>query len=1127
MNPAGRSGSVAHDPAQLLGEILGSHRLIRLLGKGGMGAVYEAEHIKIGRRDAVKVLFPELAQLEYAVRFLREAQAVNRVRHPSLVEIHHFDQTPDGLLYIVMELLQGTTVESRLASKPSGLGREAACRIGVQVASAMAAIHAVGIIHRDLTPRNIMLVKPAPGGDEQVKVLDFGIAKVPARSLDSPQSGADLTDRRTIVGSRDYMPPEQFADLSTVTDRGDVFALGVILCELIGGKRPFPGYSLALLSSDPPAPALPGDATPRLRALLARMLTRDPAQRPAMSEVGAVLAQEVPKPRRLRLAALGLLGAVCMGGAAGLWLIPPRRAQQSAELSVAALRADAQALLTTAAADSDARIRTQAALAIGHSRYPALGDALLKLLSDPSVETRLEAIQACATWQYAPAREPLRAAAQAGTLDMVRVAATSALAELGDEEARQHLVQLAAQVPERLKLPANQRGCEAGDAAACRRLAALVADPAVRLPPAVALPVYKTLAVARQPSARAWLQQQAEQTDPPGLQTFALAALARLSADQAAVTSARQTLDRLAKEGDFPAAVEAARLRSRAGQDTLLRWLEDPDKKLDSRVLAARALGELVGGIERSLRALAGLLQKPSPELRPLQIAAAGSVLRLLLSERDLDGWQLALAGGSVTTSGLMAWLDDERGLQQGAEVEIFRNLSDPERRLLTLLAGRKRISYALGILRAALDDANSDVQVEGVRALSSILAALPRTGGAQSPSLARQLARMEGGNPVDQVVAAAVRLRLGDATSREKLQRLFAQATDVRVRELIVELIPGEPQSALLRGALRDPALSVRFLAARALAEAGSSAGQAVFEELLRRGDGYALAGYGWLKRLGMKPAALDWMRLLGAEQDLLVRYQALEAIVELSVEEALPLLRFALADPAVVVRSRAAEVAARIYRRTRVSELLGIIRALLTDEDAILRARALQFLRDLRADGLITEPGERPTASGSQHRSDDLWRPRSVQPASETAKNPPVAPTPVASKPTPPAPPSAPTKPPSPAASPALPLGRAARAAEGRGDFLQAVKQWEAVLRLPASQRTPAQEAEAMQALARIRKELGSFRLYHLVDGKCVPESSIRWGKAGDNVIAEYKLRVFLSKGQYKEVRTLCSQK
>ena len=173
-----------------IGSVCGNFRLLRKVGEGGMGVVYEAEHHTIGRRAAVKVMHAEFAKNdEYAKRFLNEARAVNIIRHPGLVEIFEFGQETDGSLYIVMEFLEGQSLFDRYVQPAVRPKPVDAARIGEQAARALAAAHEKNVVHRDLKPENLMLVPdPVRPTEDRVKVLDFGIAKVARRSAPDAQA---------------------------------------------------------------------------------------------------------------------------------------------------------------------------------------------------------------------------------------------------------------------------------------------------------------------------------------------------------------------------------------------------------------------------------------------------------------------------------------------------------------------------------------------------------------------------------------------------------------------------------------------------------------------------------------------------------------------------------------------------------------------------------------------------------------------------------------------------------------------------------------------------------------------------------------------------------------------------
>lgn len=222
--------------ATVIGRRFGNYRALSLLGEGGMGAVYLAEHPEIGRRVAIKVLRPELIKdPQLLLRFLNEARAANAIRHPNIIEILDSGTTNDGTPYLVMELLEGEVLSGRI----SRLGRlpvAAAMEFSYQVASALAAAHEKGIIHRDLKPDNLFIVAdPSDASRERIKVLDFGIAKLQTY----PTGGGMQTRTGTLMGTPVYMSPEQCLGTKTVDARSDVYALGIIIYEMLAGAPPF------------------------------------------------------------------------------------------------------------------------------------------------------------------------------------------------------------------------------------------------------------------------------------------------------------------------------------------------------------------------------------------------------------------------------------------------------------------------------------------------------------------------------------------------------------------------------------------------------------------------------------------------------------------------------------------------------------------------------------------------------------------------------------------------------------------------------------------------------------------------------------------------------------------------
>ncbi|MCA9674257.1 MAG: serine/threonine protein kinase, partial [Myxococcales bacterium] len=276
----------------MLGQIVGNYRLVSLLGKGGMGMVYRAEHVQLGRPAALKMLLPQLSRDPAIVqRFFNEARAASAIDHPGIVEIYDFGTHDDGSAYLVMALLRGETLAQRLARGP--VPPVDAANILGQVAGALSAAHAQGIVHRDLKPDNIFLVPHdlMPGGI-QVKLLDFGIAKL----ADEPTSGV-RTQTGTMIGTPAYMSPEQCMGLPEVDHRTDLYAVGCILFHLLCGRPPFvsehgTGMIIAAHLRDPaPDPRTFEPAAPApLAAIALRLLEKDPAARfQSASELRAAL----------------------------------------------------------------------------------------------------------------------------------------------------------------------------------------------------------------------------------------------------------------------------------------------------------------------------------------------------------------------------------------------------------------------------------------------------------------------------------------------------------------------------------------------------------------------------------------------------------------------------------------------------------------------------------------------------------------------------------------------------------------------------------------------------------------------------------------------------------------------
>ena len=273
-------GGKSTPPADtLLGQTLGSFRVISLLGEGGMGRVYLAEHVLIGRRAAIKVLAAEIADHEDLVsRFFTEARAVNDIRHPNIVEVTDFG-TFGKLPYIVMELLDGETLEQRLA-RVRMLDAVSAARVVAQVAAAVGAGHDHGMVHRDLKPANIFL-RNHPDYPDFVKVLDFGIAKLVA----SDRIVQHHTEMGALIGTPAYMSPEQCLGDTHLDHRSDIYSLGVVLYQMTTGRLPFTAETAGRLimshvqEPPPPPQSIHPDVSAAMSAIILRAMAKRPDQR--------------------------------------------------------------------------------------------------------------------------------------------------------------------------------------------------------------------------------------------------------------------------------------------------------------------------------------------------------------------------------------------------------------------------------------------------------------------------------------------------------------------------------------------------------------------------------------------------------------------------------------------------------------------------------------------------------------------------------------------------------------------------------------------------------------------------------------------------------------------------------
>jgi serine/threonine protein kinase len=265
-----------------------TYQVVRPIGRGAMGQVYEVLHARLSGRYALKLLTDEAAaDAEFLQRFRREAQIVSGLRHPHIVQVIDFDQNSDGRPYLVMELLDGEDLAARLG-RDGALSLSRVVTVIGQIASALQTAHDLGVIHRDLKPENVLLLHASANRGDFIKLVDFGISKVKNASL-------RLTQERLMIGTPHYMSPEQARSLE-VDERADQFALAAIAYELLSGELAFAGDNVPavvyqVVHGQPPRLADGGWISPAVDGVLRKGMAKRPQDRyPTVTEFAAAFA---------------------------------------------------------------------------------------------------------------------------------------------------------------------------------------------------------------------------------------------------------------------------------------------------------------------------------------------------------------------------------------------------------------------------------------------------------------------------------------------------------------------------------------------------------------------------------------------------------------------------------------------------------------------------------------------------------------------------------------------------------------------------------------------------------------------------------------------------------------------
>lgn len=940
--------------------MFGNFRVVRKLGEGGMGVVYEAENPKISSRAAIKLLHARFAQdEEFAQRFLNEARAVNVIRHRGLVAISDFGKLSDGTLYYVMEFLNGESLSKRIAERRGPFPPQEAISIAVQVARALAAAHEKNIVHRDLKPDNIMIERdPVNPNEDWVKILDFGIAKF--RGGKGPQTDPDKTDVNTQVGSfmgtQLYMPPEQHGRAEDVDGRADVFSLGVVLYELLTGRPPFEANSLSLLVRIPPPIHKANPAVPaRLSKLVAQMISAQRDARPTMAEVATRLTAMMPAARAATLRLLALVGGIgAVLGALAILLLSAERMPAPAEL-----RNRSHDVLAEYVKGREPEARLLAVRAIGQSRDMDQRGLLEPLLRAGRTATSRdlplveEAARSLGLVGAVDAIDSLQALLTRRDAPSLQLAAAGSLAQLQHPKGLESLRQLFVEGDELTKVQAALVLMEHRDYGGVSMLRAAVNNG--RLGEERRIEVIGRIARSDDSDSKARLLADLNRL-PVGESRIKVAyALAQIGED-----SGWAELKSASSRSSAPIEqLLALRLLAALGdteQEAKLLALASDRKQPDS--IREQAMAGLADGAHHSsLLPLSRALEErgASPRLR---IAAAGAVLKITagelarMGEQSLLAARAALASDSAAMRELaVAMLADMNSAPAvGLLGEALRDKELDIRRSAARALGKKSVRGAVTALRPALQDADPEVRSLAVRSIGQVVEALSLQGDSQASGLAvQELRRMtDSGSESERLVASGVLLQIGQAgTLAQTILRDGLSSKDANLRRLAIEL--GDASRETLVSALQDVDAKVKLAAAHRLAKRGFHEGSEVLRAVTASGEKEGLLAYVSLRKLGEPSPPPPGMASLLTTGDIATRLLVLQYAADLPLAESTRLVKVAALDPVPTVRSRAAEVAAQLYRSSRLTGYLRLVRSLRNDLDVQVRAQAATLIESL----------------------------------------------------------------------------------------------------------------------------------------------------------------------------------
>lgn len=990
---------MSEETNSLIGQTIGDYQIVKLLGEGGMGEVYAADHRTLGHRTAFKVLRREIMNNQEAVeRFRQEARLIARVRHPNLIDIFDIGELPDGRLYYVMEYLAGQALSSLLEKKR--LTFREVIHIIRQLCAGLNAAHQAGIVHRDLKPDNLFLVERA-GEPPLVKLVDFGIAKTVGVEGESMK----LTRTGTLVGTPFYMAPEQING-GKVDVRTDMYAVGVILYEMCTGKLPFGGETLGevlighIQKTVPPLEpetqkwGIPTTIAPILGKLLAKSaddryasvseLTQDLDRLQRGEQTTAGLNQRftlsslppVAVPSRRRYVLMALLPFVlCAVAIGGYFVVDKLRKQGRVEpLDMVSLRSLALKILQEGLGDGDPAVRGQAVGALEDSRDSRHRSLLEGRLRDADPLVQVQAARALGVIGNRAATASLLQRADEGGDPAVLVAVGESLTKLGAPAGRSLLQKSLSQdrYPQ-VQLQAALALLEQGDAAAQTVIASRLSQ--AKPTDDSRIEILSRKAQIGDGEAKTQLIQILPDGVPSLPRQIKVASLLAALGDD----RARGLLSDVAVQPgalQVTAAHALCLLEGEFGQSVLRTTLWATGSGMPQRILAAQGIGHC--GDKQDAAKLSQVL-RTGERSGILRQAEAGALLKLcdgdplVLAERSVSWAEEALGDEdwNVRAQAVAALADVSapqalpllRKAMHDARVEVRRAAADS----LARVGGRD----AVAALAEGLTDQSAQVRTQMMRAIAKASQLVPSDTTMQGTLMAALKQGAGQGSGGEQVARAAAMIALGDKTQSKEVERMVTSG-DAEAQAMAVEMSDEVPQSKIdwLSKILSDEkaTFGTRLRAAVSLARAGSRAGLSLLHEAVARGGAEAVWAQAALQSLGeSKTQELQPESVMTAlrSPDVEVRRSTVEALSGFSAKQAVPLLLVATRDSSVLVRSQALDSATRLAASGGdPAPGLPVVRVLVRDKDPALRERALTVMSKLQrsATAATSKDGEQP---------------------------------------------------------------------------------------------------------------------------------------------------------------------